>query len=69
MTSRAVTLAGYALIATAAVGLEVIARRSGRLATFADALTTALRHWPCRILLLAGWLWLGWHVFVRAHWQ
>ncbi|MGH2395065.1 MAG: DUF6186 family protein [Candidatus Limnocylindria bacterium] len=28
-----------------------------------------LRHRPARILMLAGWLWLGWHIFVRVDWR
>jgi len=66
--TRLVTLVGFALIAACALGLEVAARRSGRLATFGDALSAALRRWPVRLLLQAGWLWLGWHLFVRVEW-
>ncbi len=69
MTSRIVTLIGYAVIAMAAIGIEAIARRCGRLATFSDAIALALRRWLWRILLQAGWLWIGWHVFVRASWD
>jgi hypothetical protein len=68
MTSRAVTLGGYAVIALLAIGLEVVARKSGRFATLGDVLAHGLRRWPCRTLLQAGWLWLGWHLFVRTHW-
>ena len=63
------TVAGYVVIAVAAVCLEVAARRSSRVAPFAEALGAALRWWPLRALLWAGWLWLGWHVFVRVHWR
>jgi hypothetical protein len=69
MTSRGVTLAGYALIALVAIALEVVSRRSRRLATLGDVVACGLRRWPCRVLLQAGWLWLGWHLFVRTHWQ
>ena len=69
MTSRGVTLVGYALIAMAALALEVTARRSRRLATFGDAVTLLLRHWPVRILVLTAWVWLGWHLFVRVDWR
>ena len=68
MTSRAVTLAGYVVIALLAIGLEVVARKSRRLPTLGDVLAQGLRRWPYRVLLQAGWLWLGWHLFVRAHW-
>lgn len=67
--SRVLTLAGYALLATSAVGLELAARRGGRVATFGAALSSAVR-WPAlRVAVLAGWLWLGWHLFVRVSWR
>lgn len=67
--SRLVTLLGYAVIAASVVGLEVAARLSGQVPTFGDLLSVALRRWPLRLMLLAGWLWLGWHLFVRVEWR
>lgn len=67
--TRLVTMLGYAVLAVCALGLEVAARRSGRLATFANALSLALRRWPLRVVLQASWLWLGWHLFVRVDWR
>jgi uncharacterized protein DUF6186 len=67
--TRAITLLGYAVIAVCAVGLEAAARRSGRLATFGEALSVVLGRWPFRLVLLAGWMWLGWHLFVRVAWR
>jgi hypothetical protein len=66
--SRTVTLIGYALLVVAAVGLELTARRRGS-ATFSEALTVAMRYRPARFVLLAAWLWLGWHLFVRVDWR
>jgi Family of unknown function (DUF6186) len=66
--SRDVTLVGYALLAVAAAGLAAAARRRAS-GTFADALTFVMRHRPARFAALAGWLWLGWHLFVRVHWR
>jgi hypothetical protein len=66
--SHVVTLIGYALLVAAALGLEVAARRRGS-GTFGDALTLTLRWRPARLALLAAWLWLGWHLFVRVDWQ
>jgi hypothetical protein len=66
--SRTVTLAGFAVLALVAVGLEVAARR-GRGATFAAAVGRLVRRRPVRLLVLAGWLWLGWHLFVRVDWH
>ncbi len=67
--TRAVTLAGYAVLAACALGLERAARRSRRLATFGEALDVVLRRRSARVALVAGWLWLGWHLFVRVHWR
>ncbi len=64
-----VTVAGYVLIVIIALGLELVARRTRRLATFEEALAAALRRWPLRMLLQAWWLWVGWHVFVRVDWR
>lgn len=62
--SRAITLAGYAVLALAFVVLH----RRGR-PTFGEMLTALLQRPVTRWLLLAGWLWVGWHVFVRVDWQ
>jgi hypothetical protein len=67
--TRTVTLLGFAVVATAAVVLEVVARRSGRLSTFPAALSVALRRWPFRVAAQLAWLWLGWHLFVRVEWR
>ena len=69
MTWRSVTLTGYVLIAAVAAGMELVARRSGRPCLPGDALDAVLRHRPLRVLVQAGWLWLGWHLFVRVDWH
>lgn len=66
MTSRVVTLAGFGVLAAAAVVLEVWALRSGRVCRLVDALRAARGNRAASILLLVGWLWLGWHIFVRV---
>jgi Family of unknown function (DUF6186) len=66
--SRIVTLAGYLVIVAVAVALEVGSRRRRRGATFGDALAVVLRPGPARFALVAAWLWLGWHLFVRVDW-
>ena len=67
--SRGVTLLGYLAIALCGVALEMVARRWGRTATLGQALTAALARRPFRVVLVAGWLWVGWHVFVRVEWR
>jgi hypothetical protein len=66
--SPTATLIGYLVIASAGVGYELagwIWRRTPRLG---EALSMLTRSRAGRCLLLAGWLWLGWHLFVRASW-
>ena len=64
--TRTVTLAGYAVIVAAMVVAQVIGRRSSGAATVGVVLRLLLRHSALRLLLTAAWLWVGWHVFVRA---
>ena len=67
--TRTVTLLGYGIALVCALGLETVARRKGRLATLGVALFRVMRHWPLRVLVQLGWLWLGWHLFVRVDWR
>ena len=62
------TVVAYAAVAVAAVALEVAARRR-EAPGLGEILAAALRIRPVRVAVLAGWLWLGWHVFVRVDWQ
>lgn len=65
--TRTLTLAGYAVLLAAMVALEAVARRSGRVGTLGSALEGLRATPPARLVVLAGWLWLGWHLFVRVH--
>jgi hypothetical protein len=67
--SRALTVAGYAVLALSAVGLEIAARRWRRVATLGAAVSAAVRQQAVRVAILSGWLWLGWHLFVRVSWR
>lgn len=66
--TRLVTLLGYVVLAASAAGLELAARRrtSGG---FGDAVTIVMSRWPARVIVLAVWLWLGWHLFARVDWR
>jgi hypothetical protein len=63
--SRAATLWGYALVTVAAVAYQVAGLVLRRTATLGQALRHLSRIPTGRYMLLAGWLWVGWHTFVR----
>lgn len=65
--TRTLTLAGYALLAAALVACQVVALVTGRIPTIGQAASRLARRPLGRWLLLAGWLWIGWHLFVRSH--
>lgn len=65
--SRTITLAGYCLFATALVVLQLASLVSGRTPTIGQVASMITSRRSGRWLLLAGWLWLGWHLFVRSH--
>lgn len=63
--NRAVTLWGYAVVAVAAAAYQVAGVVLGRTATLGEALRRVTKVRAGRFLLLAAWLWVGWHTFVR----
>jgi len=66
MTSRWVTFAGWLLLLATVVALELRARaRPSRYATLGETVSVVFRNPLVRGLALAGWAWLGWHLFVR----
>jgi Family of unknown function (DUF6186) len=65
--TRSVTLAGYAALVAMMITLEIVARRTGRVVPFGRAVGLLTGKPALRVVVLAGWLWLGWHLFVRVH--
>jgi Family of unknown function (DUF6186) len=66
MTTRTMTILGFAVVIMALVALEVLGRRRiGRIPTLSEWLGYVMRPRAGRALILAGWLWLGWHYFAR----
>ncbi len=64
--TRNLTLAGYAVLAAAGLAYELAGRLRRRTPTLAQATLVLTRRPVPRALVLLGWLWLGWHFFVRG---
>lgn len=64
--TRTVTLWGYAVLAVTALAYEATGRLRRRTVTFGHFVATVKRLPAGRGVLLSGWLWLGWHTFIRA---
>ena len=67
--TRTVTLWGYALLALIALAYQAVGLLLRQTPTLGQALNVLTRRRAGRVLLLAAWLWLGWHTFVRASYQ
>jgi hypothetical protein len=66
VTTKAVTVIGFVAVIMALVALELLGRRKiGRIPTLSEWLGYVMRPRSGRALILAGWLWLGWHYFAR----
>ena len=65
--SRTATLAGYAVIAALLVALQIAGLVSRRFPTIGQAAALVTSRRTGRYVLLAGWFWAGWHLFVRSH--
>jgi hypothetical protein len=67
--SRTVTLWGYAVLAVAALAYQAAGLLLRRTVTLGQAVRRLKRSAAVRPLLLAGWLWLGWHTFIRGTYE
>ena len=66
MVTRVVTIVGFAALILALLVLEFLARRKdSRIPTLGQWLGYVMRPKAGRLLILLGWLWLGWHYFSR----
>lgn len=66
MTATVVVALWIALAAAAAV-LQAVALVARRIPTFGDATGHVMRWWIGRVVLVGGWIWIGFHTFVRSH--
>jgi hypothetical protein len=65
--AHATTIAGWVVISVALAITSITALASrGRFPTAAALLREASRHVAVRVLLLAGWAWVGRHFFVHT---
>ena len=64
--TRTVTLTGFAALTAAMMTYQALGLIRRRTATLGQAIAPLTRTRLGRPLLLAGWLWLGWHLFVRG---
>lgn len=64
--SRTVTLVGYCVIAAALLACQVASRVSCHIPSIGQFVSLVASRRAGRWLLLAGWLWMGWHLFVRT---
>jgi hypothetical protein len=66
MTTRVITIIGFACVISGLVTLEVLGRRkTNRIPSAGEWLGYIMRPRTGRALILLGWLWLGWHYFAR----
>jgi Family of unknown function (DUF6186) len=66
MVTRVITIIGFAALILALFVLELLARRKdSRIPTLGEWLGYVMRPKVGRLLILLGWLWLGWHYFSR----
>lgn len=64
--SRTVTLAGFVVLGAAMITYQVLGLVRQKTGTLGQAVGTLLGTRYGRPVLLVGWLWLGWHLFVRG---
>jgi len=66
MSAHDVTIAVYALIAVAGVGLQVLSYGAGsRIPSLGTVCSRVMRTRSGRLGVVAGWAWLGLHFFAR----
>jgi Family of unknown function (DUF6186) len=66
MTTRVITIVGFAAVIMALFVLEILGRRKDSpIPALGELLGYAMRPRAGRFLILLGWLWLGWHFFSR----
>jgi D-alanyl-lipoteichoic acid acyltransferase DltB (MBOAT superfamily) len=65
VSARDVTFVVYGAIGLALVVVQATSRRRSSL-TLGQATGHLMRRRVVRVIVLLGWAWLGWHLFVRG---
>lgn len=63
---RTANLLVWAVVWSALLGWQAITARSADLPSIAVVVRLLRVTWLTRWALLLGWVWLGWHIFVRT---
>ena len=66
MSSATWTYLGWAVVAGALLLVQATAVATGRWPTLAGLIRELTRRRSAQRVCLAGWLWVGWHFFVRS---
>ena len=66
MTSRTITFVGFGLILVAMITWATVAALVPSWMSLPDAFRVLTRRRAVRLLVVAGWIWLGWHLFARG---
>jgi hypothetical protein len=65
MSGPSLSVVGFAVLVTAALALELTARRRRSGVTAAEAIGAAMRTTAARAVVLLVWVWLGVHFLAR----
>ena len=66
LDSRFFTYAGFAIIAALALAWEVLSTLRLKSMTVQRTIRWAMGSRVVRLVLLAFWIWVGWHLFARG---
>ena len=66
MTSRTATFVGYGTILALVIVWAAFAARRANWMTLPGAVSAITRRRAVRVIVVVGWVWLGWHLFARG---
>jgi hypothetical protein len=66
MTSRGITFAVFAVLGLALAAWAIFAAMTPRIVTFPALIARLSRGRAARLVIVAGWAWVGWHLFARG---